>query len=429
MACPICYGCPERQGLGPDVNFEVDGNYAVATSNDGRIRTLEDLLAACKVDLSIWKVRDHGGWEAKAWEGYAADEQKHLVFDEGRITGTVDRDGIITETLWSVRAVFVRREPIPVQPIVSPVLCPVTYHASGGDTRSLAQGSAGLLADPHYGYSWRPPRWRLTPFHDRAVLDLFLQVMADAQPDVIELLGDWLDLAVMQDKFLRRPEYYHTTQPAILEAHRWLRQLREACPNSKIRLHMGNHDERIETAMIGHLREACELKPADELDLPPTMTAPRLLALHELDIEWVPGYPNDVTWLGQAMQCQHGYVARAKEFSTTTELLRQGERCHQACGHIHRDEMVSMLIEYPKGEQRTVTGYCPGCACHVDGRVPAGRTKIRWRKGFGHVMWHGKHISIEHMPVWEQKTVWRGKVYEARDPLPGLQKDLPDWPW
>ena len=428
--CPICYerGFVSTEGQ-PDISFEIDGNYAVAESSDGRIRTLPDLLAACQVDLSEWKVRDRGGWEAKAWEGYAADEQKHLVFDEGRISGTVDRDGIITETLWSVRAVFVRRKPIPIQPVVGPVQCPVTYEAPGRETRTLVEGMAGLLADPHYGYSWRPPRWRLKPFHDRAVLDLFLQVMADAQPQVIELLGDWFDLAAFQDKFIRRPEYYHTTQPAILEAHRWLRHLRETCPDSDIRLHMGNHDERIETAMIEHLREACELRAADDMELPPAMSVPRLLALHELGIEWVPGYPNDVTWLGQAMQCQHGSVARAKELSTTAELLKQGESCHQAAGHIHRDEMISMLLESPVGERRTITGYCPGCACHVDGRVPSFRGKIKWRQGFGLALWHGQHVSIEHMPVWDKKTVWRGKVYEARDTVPGLREDLPDWPW
>ncbi len=430
QACPICYGDPRLEfGQAPDITFEVDGNYAVAESTDGRIRTLPDLLAACKVDLSEWKIRDRDGWEAKAWEGYAADEQKHLTFDEGRITGTVDRDGIITETLWSVRAVFVRREPLPIQPTVQPVHCPVTYQAPGRDTQALAEGSAGLLADPHYGYSWRPPRWRLKPFHDRAVLDLFLQVMADAQPDVIELLGDWFDLAAFQDKFIRRPEYYQTTQPAILEAHRWLRQLRETCPDSDIRLHMGNHDERIERAMIEHLREACELRPADELDLPPTMSPARLLALHELGIQWVPGYPNDVTWLGLAMQCQHGSVARIKDFATTTALLQQGENCHQAAGHIHRDEMTSLLLESPMGERRTITGYCPGCACHVDGRVPGRKSKRKWRKGFGHVMWHGQHVAIEHMPIWDRKTIWRGKVYEARDTVPGLREDLPDWPW
>jgi hypothetical protein len=428
LPCPLCYGKPDV-GAALGTSFEVDGNYAVAESTDGRIRTLGDLVAACRVDLSEWKVRDRDGWEAKAWEGYAADEQKHLVFDDGRITGTVDRDGLVVETLWSVRAVFVRRKPVPLYPVVSAIQCPITIPTPGRDTRAMAEGTAGLLADAHYGYTWRPPKWRLTPFHNRAVLDLFLQVVAELQPEVLELLGDWFDLAVFQDKFLRRPEFFQTTQPAILEAHWWLRQLREACPHADIRLHMGNHDERIETAMIQHLREACDLHPADEVELPPAMSVARLLALHELGIEYVPGYPNDVTWLGEAMQCQHGSVARAKEFSTMAEVLKQGENCHQAAGHIHRDEMISLLLDPPKGQRRTITGYCPGCACHVDGRVPSVRSKQRWRNGFGVVSWHGQHVSIEHVPVWGVEAVWRGKVYRARDTVAQLRHDLPDWPW
>jgi len=417
--CPICYGPKDK----PEVFFDVSGNYAVATSIDGRIRTLPDLLAACKADLSVWKVRDRDGWEAKAWEGYAADEKKNLTFDEGRITGTVLRDGIITETLWSVRATFVRLNPVPVKPVVGPVACDVSFSAP--PATSSTEGTAAILADPHYGYSWKPPGWKLKPLHDRRVLDLFLQVCAELQPDVIELLGDWFDMAAFQDRFVRRSEFYQTTQPAILEGHWWLRSLRETCPQADIRLHMGNHDQRIETAMVNHLREACDLRAADDVDLPPSMSVPRLLALHELGIRWVGDYPDDVTRLGDAVDCQHGAVARGIDLSTVTALLRNGGGRHQVCGHIHRDEMASELVD----GGRTVTGYCPGCACHVDGRVPKGTSKVKWRKGFGFVTWSGRHVGIEHVPVWDGKAVCRGKVYQARDVRPDLTAAFSDWPW
>ena len=82
-----------------------------------------------------------------------------------------------------------------------------------------------------------------------------------------------------------------------------------------------------------------------------------------------------------------------------------------------------------EGGRRTITGYCPGCACHVDGRVPAARTRTKWRQGFGLIHWHGQHAGFEHVPVWNGKAVWRGRAYEARDTVPGLRADLPDWPW
>ena len=184
-------------------SFQEEGNYAKASSKGTRIRTVPDLLKACQIDLSIWQVRTCG---TKAWEGYAANVKKDLRFTAGRSDGRVQRDGIITETLWSVWADFVRIQPVAIHPIVSPIECTVTYHrppppSIDGIARSL------VFADPHIGFQAEGLQGRLEPFHDRQALDVLLQLATHLQPDRIDILGDWLDLAMWTDKFVRDPAF------------------------------------------------------------------------------------------------------------------------------------------------------------------------------------------------------------------------------
>lgn len=407
-------------------SFTIDGNYAVAESTDGRIRTLADLLSAAKVDLSVWKVRDKDGFEIRTWEGYAADVDKDLQYEDGKASGHVKRQGIITTTLWRVKASLVRINPIPVHPIIQPIKSPRFSLPPVKHTKS--SGTAMIIADSHFGYSWEPPRWELIPFHDRDVLDIFLQVLEIVQPDVIEFDGDLLDLTVWQDKFLREPRFYQTTQPALHECVFFLQKCAEASPGSEKRVHQGNHSIRMEKTIINHMREACSLKAVDEVDLPPAMSVPKLLGLHNLGVEWVGNYPDDISWLGEHIQVSHGSMARIKPLATVTETLKQG-RYHRAVGHIHRDEMVSELRLMSDGSLKQVTGYCPGCACHVDGRVPGSTTNSNWRKGFGIIEWDGPYISITHIPVCDKVAVWSGKRFEARDWVGPLKDAVPEWNW
>lgn len=434
--CPLCAaaGVPELPKLEPGerhrVEFDVEGNYAEAKATSDRIRRLEQLLEAADVDLDTWKIRDDNSWGVKKWDLGAKAKHGHLEWDDGKIVaGYLDYDGLETVDLWSVWATFVRRHPEPVRPLVQPVECPVTYKPQP-ENALRAEGVALVGADGHFGYEWKPPAWRLVPFHDRRVLDIFVQIAAWLNPDVVELLGDFEDLTVWTDKYARSPEHYGTTQPAIFELHWWLRRLREASPRSQARLHMGNHEARMDRAMVTHMRDACELKAADALELPPAMSVPGLLALDALGVEWVPGYPDDICWLGEGVQTFHGHVARSANLSTVSALLKQAT-VHQVTGHVHRDELVSSSFVRPDGTMGQVTAYCPGCMCHIDGRVPGSSVKKNWRQGIGVVEWAGESMSVHHIPVHEGRAVFRGREFVGDEErwLDGLRADLPGWNW
>lgn len=415
--CPIC----SRIG----VSFNVHGNYATATSTDGRVRSLEDLCAHAKVDLDEWQLSPNG-FKVGTYEGWAKREDKDLTFAQGIISGHARSKGVIIETLYRTEARFVRKNPVPVRPIIQPIQCNVTFAAQ--KTAQKTEGKWLLLADPHFGYEWKPPQWDLVPFHDRAAIDTALQIAEIVQPDGIDILGDILDLATWTDRFARRPEYYMTTQPAICEAHWWLRQFRVACPDAQFRLHGGNHDARMETTLETHIRDACDLRPAEAINLPPAMSLPNLLALASLGIEWVPCYPDDIAWIGNAMQTRHGNIARSKTLATVTALV-ENTTINQACGHIHRDEMASRAFRNDRGDIDFVTAYCPGGLCHIDGRVPGSTSTSNWRQGVGLVEYNGAQVTITHIPIRSGAALYGGQTFMARNRRGDLKHDMPEWNW
>ena len=409
--------------------FEEDGNYARAQATSAHINTLPALLAECGVDLTVWRVQKWGVGH-KSWEMGAKLVESDLQFDEGKISGWKQDKGLGKLPLegWSIWANFIRIKPLPLYPTIQPVACTVTFRAppvpkAGGLCRAL------VFADPHVGFLKDTRNAKLEPFHDRRALDLVLQLASAVQPDRIDCLGDLLDFAEWTDRFLRSPEFYATTQPSILEAHWWLRQLRRSCPDAAISLHEGNHEGRMNKQVLTHLRAASDLRPADEMDLPPALTPQRLLALHKLGIEWHGDYPDDEHWLGQGLKLAHGDIARGEPGATTAAIIKKAYTS-EIVGHIHRREMASRTI-YEQGRARTITAYCPGCVCRIDGIVPGTRSKQQWQQGLAIVEYNpaGDQVSRYDIEISDGIALWGGKQYEGRDRVSDLPGDLPGWNW
>jgi len=371
------------------------GNYAEASC---LVKTLDELIEAANVDLDVWKVVKY---EIKAYPGWAKNERVDLRWEDGRIeSGYVNKNGIESVQLWSVHAQFVRKVPVPLMPVLVPIECDVTYDAPlpkhTGLRRSL------VLADMHFGYRIDEP------LHDESALRIALSVARDARPDRVDILGDLLDLTDWTTKFVRTPEYQYQTQKSLLAAHAFLKTLRDMLPNAQIRLYEGNHERRLRSILMEHFAVAYGLKSVDELDLPPSISVPRLLALHKLKVDWVGDYPDEMSLLGNRVRLSHGDVvsstiggtARAKiESSVVSEIF----------GHAHRREWVSKTL-YGKDGPVVIEGFCPGCLCRVDGIVPGTSASQNWQQGFAVIDYDDDHYAITPISI-DGIAIWDGKVY------------------
>jgi len=421
--CPICSGSPTADREGPSVSFTERGNQAEATSTSERIKTLDQLLSAAEVDLETWQVRD---WGVKKWEVGAKIKTGHLEWDDGRIDGHLDYHGLGVQDLWSVWAKFLRREPVAIYPIIQPVECPVTFRKPGRP-RDGNVNRALIGADSQLGYCLGNVGGRLEPFHDRLAIDAFLQLAAYLQCGTVIILGDFLDWTEWTDRFLRSPEFMRLTQPALLEGHWVLRQLRESCPDSRIELHEGNHDKRPRDYLTTHLQTAYGLKAVDELELPPALSPEKLLALHRLGIEWVGDYPDDLSWLNDGLRLFHGDRASTVPGATARAILEDANES-VIYAHAHRREKASRTMR-GNGKIRTIEAHGIGCLCRIDGAVPAKKQRVNWQQGMAIVDYTESAHSIYDVEIRDGSAIWDGRVFQGRDYRDSLQQDYKGWNW
>lgn len=429
---------PEPEDLDPNstdgpFHVEYDGPNKMAveftTNYDERITTLEQLLSFANVDLDVWEVQRH---IINKWEVGAKVAKRRLRWEDGQIQeGFIDDPGELTiRPLIQVKAWMVRKKPIPIRPVIKPVTFQV--YSSNRDTwlprPPLATDglhTALILPDPQFGFTRDITTGRLIPFHDRRALDVALQIAGAWAFDRVAWLGDLIDLAEWSDKFFRSPEMLYTTQAAVVESSWWMARFRAAQPTAKMDAIEGNHDGRMPIAVGTHLAASYNLKPADELDLPPALSVPRLLALHKYNIEWVGDYPNGRIWLNRSLALLHGDIARANPVDTAKAYLDKVDHS-LVFGHIHAEVRALKNLDGRAGSRRIVA-VCPGCLCRIDGVVPGHNKTQNWSQGVAVAYYDpdGDFHALETITIEDGLAVWGGKIFEAGDPLPMLEADTP----
>lgn len=416
---------------GNKVKANVQGNYmTLETGFTRRILTLEDLLEAGKVDLSEWEVERY---IVNKWEVGAKTAERHLEWNGGRIaTGFIDDPGKLTiEPLIQVKAWLVRKKPIALEPTLQPVTLAIrAFEASTPFVKTYSRNPtdwkrALILPDMQFGFRRDLHTGRLDPYHSRRALDVALQVAQSGHFDHIVALGDTLDLPEWSDKFIRSPDFYFTTQAAVVEAAWWFAQFRQAQPDADMTVLEGNHDLRMLNAISVHLASAYNLRPATEIAMPPALSVPRLLALDAIGAEWVGGYPNGILWLNDQLACVHGEVARGTPGATAAAMV-EGSTHSVIFGHIHRVERASRTLN-GRADPWTIVAASPGCLCRLDFVVP-GHTKksgaAGWQNGFAVAHYHpdGRHF-VDLYQIENGQVMFEGAIYAAGDRLEEIRHD------
>lgn len=280
--------------------------------------------------------------------------------------------------------------------------------------------AALILPDTQFGFSRDVMRGTLTPFHDRRALDAVLQVGRVVQPETAVHMGDGIDFSGWSDKFIRRPEFYFTTQPALIEGAWFMRNVRELTSGEVYELE-GNHDLRPEVQIMSHLSEAYGLRSADNLDAAPVMGVDNLLGLSRMGVTYVGNYPAGEVWLNETTKCIHGDKVKGQPGQTAAAVVRDANETI-IFGHIHRRELATRTIP-SRHCYRTVTAYSPGCLCHVDGRVPGSSKSNQWQQGAA-VIWYDEQTSlIQPIDIYNGCAYFGGRVFEGVDYLETLRHD------
>lgn len=389
----------------PDDRVEVqqDGQLLNLNSYGGRIKTIDDLVAVCKIDLTLFTIT-HA--DVKKWDVILKD--------------TDGNPNPVPSFYVSVK--LIPKKIQPAEFIVQPVSVTVSLPARTAPRKTSGRGL--VIPDTQIGYRRNGLSGILDPFHEREALEVVLQIAQENKFDRVTWLGDILDCSEWSDKFVREPAFYFTTQPSVYEAHWWMAQFRQALPQAEHDALEGNHDARPEIALANHLLAAHGLTSAAAHVRAPALGVENLLALDELGIAYRKGYPNNEAWQGP-VRLIHGDIARNAPGGTVGALAAQAQE-HTIQGHIHRLEMAFRTID-ARGTRRTVGAYSAGCLCRLDYVVPGHKRGQQWQQGCMVVEWDGDEVQITPVTISSGRAVYGGRVYQARrDVAESLNRDTKD---
>lgn len=283
--------------------------------------------------------------------------------------------------------------------------------------------TAAILPDMQIGY-FRLSDDSLEPTHDEQAISVALEITRNAQPDVIVLHGDNLDLPEMGRYIVTAP-YARTTQATIDRATLLCAQLRDAAPDAKIVWLAGNHEERLPKYITQNASAAFGLRRGNEPQGMPVMSVPFLCRMDEYEIQYRPGYPASNYWVNDRLRIIHGDKVNSSGSTATKYLAR--EKVSVLYGHIHRREWAEMTREDHDGP-RTVLAASAGCLARIDGAVPSvkggvdldGRPLVRhedWQQGLAIVDYKDGdgEFHLELVPIREGHARWRGVDYAPVD--------------
>lgn len=143
------------------------GDADVIIITEKRIKTLEDLVKACEIDLDVWNIIS---WECNKWEVGRKDKQVNWSANQGAGTGIVHDSGrIFVEPLFQVKAKLNRRK-LDSDPGLQKqvILEALKAYAPKFDPTMISRVHSGIIKptgqrlleigifDPHFGkLSWR----------------------------------------------------------------------------------------------------------------------------------------------------------------------------------------------------------------------------------------------------------------------------------
>lgn len=243
-----------------------------------------------------------------------------------------------------------------------------------------------VLADAHIPYS------------DATALAVAHKITKAAKPDVIWLLGDWMDFAPIS-RFRDAEQYEHTVQDEIDECVAYLQRLRRQHPSAAIKYLIANHERRLKYYLWGNAAKLKGLRAArfehqfqfDCNDKP-----------IELGIEFV----NTKRLLTPKFVMKHG--SRSNLYATRWESEDEGRSTLSA--HMHRTGTWAWTT--PGGGLRVSNTV--GCLCKLNPKYKEDDGKPSpWNHGMAVLTKDGNRVGVENVVIEKGTAIWRGRSFTA----------------
>lgn len=212
------------------------------------------------------------------------------------------------------------------------------------------------------------------PLHDDDALDIFLQVVKDANPVKVILNGDIPDLLAVSryPKDIRESWDLNAERKAM---HDFLHRLVEAAPNASIVEVDGNHSgDGTESRWWRYLSE----RLGELASLPDVIEGLSYKRVWHPEWAWdIPVVPHETITHG--LVAIHGDVARSHAAYSAKAMLEKW-RVNLIMGHVHRMGYYGYRVPEIGGQQEhQMRAYEGGCLCRLD---PPYLQVANWQQGF-----------------------------------------------
>jgi predicted phosphodiesterase len=328
---------------------ERDGtNDALTSARLGKIADLLDRSGIAPADIGKVKAV-----RLSEWQGLTKNDEGEA--EVHNLTGA----SILLTPAW---------DDGPKWPVINQAKpCVVGAPATKTKKRKGKWKRAVVLPDVQVGFRRLGDDAALDPFHDETAMSAALRVVQAVDPDLVVLLGDYLDFPTFS-KYEQEASFALTTQHSIDRAHRYLVEIQAAAPQARLALLEGNHDRRLQASTVRNNLASFGLRRANAPDEWPVQSVPYLLRLEELGVEYVAGYPANIFWFSDSLAAIHGHKVRSS--GSTAAAVVDDERVSIIFGHIHRIE-AQYKTRRTRSGPKTSFAASPGCLCRIDGAVPS----------------------------------------------------------
>jgi hypothetical protein len=281
-----------------------------------------------------------------------------------------------------------------------------------------------------YEKAKNPTDWQTTivvpdvqmPCQDELALSVMLNICKTLKPDNIVQLGDLLDLTA-HGRFVdsKGAEFANSTQEALQSSLRLFRELRLLAPSARIVYLEGNHEKRVPRDILTNHGHNLGIKPADDPNGYPLLSVPRMVGLESVDVEYMPGYPDNRYWINDNLQIIHGNITGRNESKRTL----MSEKVSTIYGHSHRLGVERQTVNFRDGAI-TRGAWNAGTLSRIDKFVPGTHTGYgldgnpvsqsydNWQHGFLVVTHNDQDFFVEEVGINtfnDYQTLFRGKVY------------------